>query len=256
MRADVAHTDPSASASALLGSSSSQASDNFELRSTIAFTSTRDNPTECPGECCRDLPDADELRRHPRSGSHENPNPRRLTNNVWGDGFPVLSPDGKKFVFDKQPARESAGEPINTFDLFIMNTDGTEQVSLTRGNGGTWSPDGKRIAFHASASGKGLPINDDPGAAPADSDIFVVNVDDCRKVIEATGVDDCRKTPGPHVKNITNSPHNMNPDGTPQACPAASPGYINDDPDWSPDGTMIVFTRHPLTLTALPHNLP
>jgi TolB protein len=26
-----------------------------------------------------------------------------------------------------------------------------------------------------------------------------------------------------------------------------SPEYIDDDPDWSPDGTRIVFTRHPVT---------
>ena len=34
------------------------------------------------------------------------------------------------------------------------------------------------IAFHASASGTGLPINPFPGSATADSDIFAVNVDD------------------------------------------------------------------------------
>ena len=34
------------------------------------------------------------------------------------------------------------------------------------------------IAFHASASGIGLPINQFPGSATADSDIFTVNVDD------------------------------------------------------------------------------
>ena len=36
----------------------------------------------------------------------------------------------------------------------------------------------KMIAFHASASGTGLPINPFPGSATADSDIFAVNVDD------------------------------------------------------------------------------
>jgi hypothetical protein len=34
------------------------------------------------------------------------------------------------------------------------------------------------IAFHGSASGTGRPINNGPGAATEDSDIFVANVDD------------------------------------------------------------------------------
>ena len=36
----------------------------------------------------------------PVQGSQENPNPRRVTNNVNYDAFPDLSPDGKKIVFD------------------------------------------------------------------------------------------------------------------------------------------------------------
>ena len=45
VRADVVHSDSSASIVDLLGSSSNQGSDNFELRSTIAFVSNRHNPT-------------------------------------------------------------------------------------------------------------------------------------------------------------------------------------------------------------------
>ena len=41
-----------------------------------------------------------------------------------------------------------------------------------------WSPDSKNMAYHASASGIGVPINGQPGAATSDSDIFVINVDD------------------------------------------------------------------------------
>ncbi len=172
--------------------------------SAIAFTSTRDNPTGNPlltAEIYLMLihPDGREL--------------RRLTANTDGDGFPKLSPDGKKIVFDSNRLR-AADEPLNTSDLFVMNTDGTEQTFLTRGSSATWSPDSKYIAFHASASGTGLPIRPDPGAPTTDSDIFVANVDDLLQGVASP-------------QNITNNP-----------------ATVDDDPDWSPDGQRIVFTRH------------
>ena len=180
------------------------------MESTIAFSSTRDNPTLQPvsaGELYLINPDGT--------------NPRRLTFYSDGDNFPNLSPDGKKIMFDSNRNR-AAGEPVNTSDLFLMNTDGSadnpdgsdEPAHLTRGGSPTWSPDGKRIAFHRSASGTALPILPFPGAATADSDIFVANVDDLLSGAE-------------QPRNITNSADT-----------------VDDDPDWSPDGEKIAFTSH------------
>ena len=103
-------------------------------------------------------------------------NPRRLTDNHATDAFPTLSPNGKKIVFDSNRLRGTG--PLNTSDLFVMNTDGTEQTHLIRASSPTWSPDSKHIAFHASASGTGLPILTTPGSATIDSDLFIANVDD------------------------------------------------------------------------------
>jgi len=139
--------------------------------------------------------------------------PQRITENEVQDTFPVLSPDGKKIVFDSNRLRTET-EPINMVDLFVMASDGTEQTHLTRGSSASWAPDGKHITFHASASGTGLPIRMDPGAPPTDSDVFIVNVDDA-----ATG----QQAP----INITNSET-----------------LIEDDPNWSPDGQRIVYTAH------------
>jgi TolB protein len=190
---------------ALLVTTPAQADPAFELVSTIAFMSARDDPTNpfpvvAAGEIYLMDPDGTNL--------------RRLTENTVGDFFPGLSPDGKKILFDSTRLRLPT-EPRNTSDLFLMNTDGTEQTWLIRGSSATWSPDSKDIAFHASASGIGLPVNTDPGAATSDSDIFVANIDDL-----------LARTAGP--QNITNSS-----------------GARDDDADWSPDGTKIVFTSKP-----------
>jgi TolB protein len=186
------------------------------LLSTIAFSSTRDNPTGNPFL-------TNEIYLIDPDGT----NPRRLTDNDAGDFMAKLSPDGKRIVFDSNRAR-GADEPLNTSDLFLMKADGKDQVVLTRGSSATWSPDGKYIAFHRSASGLGLPINPNPGAATTDSDIFVMMVPDDDGPID-------------EPINITNSD-----------------GQIDDDPDWSPDGKKIVFTRHPDTdhPTARPFNYP
>lgn len=186
--------------------------------STIAFTSTRDNhgaswavPPIVGGE----IYFIDYL----DDGTFSTP--RRVTANTYTDIFPTLSPDGKgKLVFDSNRLRAS-GEPVNTSDLFVMNHDGTDLRFLTRGGSPTWSPPGpngrasKNIAFHASASGAGLPINPFPGSATDDSDIFTVNVDD---LLDNAAV-----------------PRNLTVNRT---------ATVDDDPNWSPDGRRIVFTSY------------
>jgi TolB protein len=186
------------------------------LEPQIAFSSTRDFPNATQAELFNDS----EIYLTNPDGS----DPRRLTNNAAGDGFAALSPDGKRIVFDSNRDR-APGDPQNTSDLFLMHTDGSEQTRLTRGSSATWSPDGKSVAFHASASYyatggavTGLPIRPDPGSATSDSDIFVAKVGD---LLDGTA----------KPANITDIPQLQ--------------GTVNDDPDWSPDGTKIVFTSQP-----------
>jgi TolB protein len=182
------------------------------LRSTIAFVSTRHDPAADPAVDAQRAWLAAEIYLMDGDGT----NPRRVTENTYADGFPSLSPDGTRIVFDSNRLR-AEGDPFNTSDLFVMNADGTAQTSLVRGSSATWSPDSREIAFHASALGTGKPINVLPGAATTDSDIFVMDVGNFLKN-------------GARPKNITNNP-----------------AAIDDDPDWSPKGQKIIFTSHAVT---------
>jgi TolB protein len=171
-------------------------------RSTIAFVSSRDQPA-----AVQLLATSTDIYLMNGDGTDQ----RRITHEPGANLFPSLSPDGSKIVFESD-RRRAEGEPLNVSDLFLMNTDGSDQVWLARGSSATWSPDGRSIAFHASASGTGRPVLPYPGAATIDSDIFVVDV---RDLLEKKA----------KPRNITNNP-----------------AAIDDDPDWSPDGRSILFT--------------
>jgi TolB protein len=183
--------------------------------STILFTSTRDSSPTTPPINGGEIYAMDFL-----PGGSVSP-ARRLTTNFSADIFPALAPDGSgRIVFDSSRLR-SATDPVNVSDLFLMNPDGTGQVFLTRGGSPTWSPPrgtskgSRMIAFHASASGLGRPINPFPGSATADSDIWVVNVD---RLLEH----------GAQPRNLT--PNRV--------------ATVDDDPSWSPDGKRIAFTSY------------
>ena len=70
--------------------------------------------------------------------------PVRLTDFRGDEKHPAWSPDGSLIAY--------AGNGVeDSFDIFVMNADGTGNINLSRhpgdGRAPTWSPDGSHIAF-------------------------------------------------------------------------------------------------------------
>ena len=208
----------------------------------------------------------------------------RLTNDGFGDSAPSLSKDNKgKMIFDSNRTAIALGAPLTSTnsDLFLINYDGTSDSDLnptpvTRGSSATWRPDGKWIAFHRSrAGGYGPRIigRGEPGGPTRDSDIFLANLDDLlahreepinlTESLGATSEDDADWSPD-GLKIAFTSRSSACPTGA--ACRAdAEIWVINVDgtnpqrltfntleersPDWSPDGTKLVYMCRLVDLT-------
>jgi Tol biopolymer transport system component len=77
---------------------------------------------------------------------------RRLTEgSEWRDEHPRWSPDGKRITF--------ASTRHGSFDIFVMNADGTGAERLTDHEAiehdPTWAPDGRSIVFSGERDGRG-----------------------------------------------------------------------------------------------------
>ncbi len=133
---------------------------------------------------------------------------RRLTDYREGDSNVTWSPDGSRLLF----TRVFLFLTTHRRALYVINADGTgleelpRDSPLFREDHGDWSPDGTKIAFGAQAEDR----------TQVDG-IFVMNVD------------------GTGAVQITE---------TPPICAATGrPQWRDDEAQWSPDGSKILFRR-------------
>ena len=161
---------------------------------------------------------------------------QRLTEHKATDIDPAWSPDGRSIAFASNQARDHAADT----DIYTMDVNGKKVKRLTNKGGNnstpTWSPDGEWIAFRSThdgiggihvmtadgekqraltqvsatnptwaPNGKQICISSENLAGVASLTLFIVNVD------------------GKNIQKLTNGTH------------------VSDEPNWSPDGTSIVY---------------
>ena len=181
-----------------------------------------------------------------------------------------FSPDGMKIVFRSSRKLDGTDAPnINqTFNIWRVNSDGTGLMPLTNGTatgadsyGPNWSADGTKVVFHSSRKIDGTDAENTNGTA----NIWRVNSDGSglRIITNATALNaasgsaqwspdgskvafsSSRKLDGSDAANL-NRTYNIwraNADGTGlmPLTTATAAGADSIIPQWSPDGTQLVF---------------
>ena len=152
---------------------------------------------------------------------------RRLTNS-W-DYSPTWSPDGRHIAF--------VSSRDDNFDIYVMESDGSNQRRLTNHSGPddspTWSPDGRYIAFRSRRDGN--------------SGIYVMESDgtNLRQLTNSWGSSPSWSPDGRHIAFESSRDDNfdiyvMESDGSNQRRLTNHSGF-DLSPTWSPDGRHIAF---------------
>lgn len=108
-------------------------------------------------------------------------NEKRLTSAPGDDSHPHFSPDGKKIIYNSPRSSPdlNADWSDQWHEIYIMNTDGTDQQKITSLRSVTTfpsvSPDGKKICFRMVVREQGL--NWDMTESKRNSEVFVANMD-------------------------------------------------------------------------------
>jgi TolB protein len=174
----------------------------------------------------------------------------RLTNltNSWADDTsPVWSPNGQRLAFVSLRDTPLGKWGLAPGSIYLSDFDpvsgaGGNLFRLTDGTNHdgwpTWSPDGKRIAFHSDRDG--------------DLDIWVINSDGSgRTQLTSSAGDDAHPAWSPDGISIAfTSEREGNPDIWVMNADGSNPVKLTDAPSrdrypmWSPDGARIAFNTN------------
>lgn len=147
------------------------------------------------------------------------------------DSHPIWSPDGKKIAF------MSMRDNDNGVDVYVLNADGKQQKRLTHSGvisseALAWSPDSKKLAlvesgaltlFDVSSGSSSKILNDIPST--------ITWAPDGKKILL-----------GGFLNGINNTMWLINSDGSDMR-KFPSETVFGREPNWSPDGKRIVFTK-------------
>jgi len=177
--------------------------------------------------------------------------------------LPHFSPDATKIVYAKF-ATGGYGSPDATFDVAVYDIATQTETLITSGgdnNQGTWSPDGKRIAFMGSAGmnggavvGGSMWVVDADGSNPTkigtaagtDDDAVWGDIawssDDWILFVVAENVDGCGRVRTDKIRPDGTSRTKVS-DGGPNCTPMGHEQSGDADPGWSADGKTIYSSR-------------
>jgi Tol biopolymer transport system component len=194
-----------------------------EARPDLAFVSTRD------GDYAIFEMDADgrgQSRLTEREGEVDSP--ARLFFQV----DPAWSPDGTRLAFSSRRT--------GTFDVYVMNADGSRTRRLTSGkehdSHPTWAPDGTRLAFERN--GDVFVVRADGSGAHRISDV-TAEESEPRWSPDGAWIAYVRRTPGTAARELWL----MRADGTGRRQVTRQNATVVS-PAWSPDSSRIVFSSN------------
>jgi Tol biopolymer transport system component len=167
-----------------------------------------------------------------------------------------FSADGQKLIF------QSTRDPLQCDQIFVMNTDGSDQHMVSNGKGRTtcsyFYPDGKKILYSSTHLGSvACPPKPDYSkgyvwAIYPSYDIFTANPDgsDIKQLTKEPGYDaeaiisaDGKKIVFTSIRDGDLDIYTMNADGSNVKQLTHQLGY-DGGPTFSPDGQMIVYRAH------------